>query len=143
MVIGATLNPEDMFPDDIDTANSNKLATLDPADVAAAAANTAEPLYVIMDGAPDGAYYTLDESLEKLDVVQIYEQDAAPLVLTQGVDLSLDHCPNCETLLDPVDGGYRLNVATGEAEVQCQDCDRRVVLKRAFSSRVEDSFKQK
>jgi len=79
-------------------------------------------------------------SEEEDNAMEEEDEYLAPLVLTQGVDRSLDYCPQCETELDPIRGRYSLNVVTSEVTLTCVDCRRIIVIRDAFSEKVRNSI---
>lgn len=63
----------------------------------------------------------------------IKPKDGSTIFLVQGVDTSIDYCPNCSTKLCPFRGGYSVNCINFDVQIKCHGCWKNIVIKKSFS----------
>ena len=59
--------------------------------------------------------------------------NGSTIFLVQGVDTSIDFCPDCSTKLCPFRGGYSVNCSNFDVQLKCHGCLKNIVIKKSFS----------
>ena len=60
-------------------------------------------------------------------------ENGSTIFLVQGIDTSIDFCPDCSTKLCPFRGGYSVNCANFDVQLKCHGCLKNIVIKKSFS----------